>query len=100
MSHAAMSKLLLTWCVKVHSGFAIMKKIILLFFCCTFAGIAVTQGLPNAPSAQKSVAKQIANDTGWPRTFKSGQQEFIVYQPQVDRWDGNRIYLYSAVELK
>jgi hypothetical protein len=26
--------------------------------------------------------------------------EFIVYQPQVDKWDGNRVYLYSAVELK
>ena len=25
---------------------------------------------------------------------------FVIYQPQVDKWDGNRIDLYSAVEFK
>ena len=30
----------------------------------------------------------------------SGSDTFLVYQPQVDKWEGNRIELYSAVELK
>ena len=30
----------------------------------------------------------------------SGTDTFLVYQPQVDKWEGNRIDLYSAVELK
>jgi hypothetical protein len=30
----------------------------------------------------------------------SGADTFLVYQPQVEKWDGNRIDLYSAVEVK
>ncbi|HMD97127.1 MAG TPA: metallopeptidase TldD-related protein, partial [Terriglobia bacterium] len=40
------------------------------------------------------------SDSGWPRTFTSGPDTFVIYQPQVDKWDGNRIDLYSAVEFK
>ena len=36
----------------------------------------------------------------WPRAFTSGHDTFNIYQPQVDRWEGNQIHLYSAVELK
>jgi hypothetical protein len=59
------------------------------------------QTLPNAPSAQKTKT-QIAQpkDSGWPRTFTSGADTFTVYQPQVDKWDGNLIDLYCAVEVK
>jgi hypothetical protein len=39
-------------------------------------------------------------DNGWPRTFTSDNDRFTIYQPQVDKWEGNRIDLYSAVELK
>jgi hypothetical protein len=60
------------------------------------------QNLPNAPSAQKAKqpASQPATDKGWPRTFTSGPDAFSVYQPQVEKWDGNRVHLYSAVEVK
>jgi hypothetical protein len=59
------------------------------------------QSLPNAPSAQKAtVQKQQASEAAWPRTITSGTDTFLVYQPQVDKWDGNHIDLYSAVELK
>ena len=79
---------------------AIMNKRLLLLICAVLTTNVMAQGLPNAPSAQKTTLKKIADDTGWPRTFKSGETEFIVYQPQVDKWEGNRIYLYSAVELR
>jgi hypothetical protein len=59
------------------------------------------QQLPNAPSAQKAKTQSASpKDTGWPRTFTSGADTFTVYQPQVDKWEGNVIDLYSAVELK
>src|SRR5215831_3166333 len=59
------------------------------------------QPLPNAPSAQKS-KQQISKPPaeGWPRTFTNGADTFTVYQPQVDKWEGDRIDLYSAVEAK
>lgn len=61
-----------------------------------------TQQLPDAPSAQKMkppVAKSAA-DKGWPRAFTNNGDTYSIYQPQVDKWDGNRVYLYSAVEVK
>ena len=68
-----------------------------------FAGPAgAQQTLPNAPSAQKKATAQSSrpSDSGWPRTFTSGADTFVMYQPQVDKWDGNRVDLYSAVEFK
>ena len=62
---------------------------------------AWAQSLPNAPSAQKAKTQLTqTKDSGWPRTFTSGTDTFTIYQPQVDKWDGNHIDLYSAVELK
>ncbi len=76
--------------------------IILTFF--TFLEGSTTiaqQTLPNAPSAAKAKAQTSRpSDTGWPRTFTSGSDIFVTYQPQVDKWDGNRVDLYSAVEFK
>ena len=58
------------------------------------------QNLPNAPSAQKAtVQKAQSSQADWPRTMTSGTDTFLIYQPQVDTWEGNRIDLYSAVEL-
>src|SRR5579884_1829705 len=58
------------------------------------------QTLSNAPSAQKSTTQAAkASESAWPRTFTSGSDKFLIYQPQVDKWEGNRIDLYSAVEM-
>jgi len=74
--------------------------ILLICICLAPSALATSQDLPNAPSAQREKLSAISSDTGWPRTLKDSAQEFIIYQPQVDRWDGNRIYLYSALEMK
>ncbi len=75
---------------------------LLLVLCSALlASFAGAQTLSNAPSAQKAktqAAKTIEGE--WPRTMTSGSDTFLVYQPQVDKWEGNRIELYSAVELK
>jgi len=51
------------------------------------------QKLPDAPSAQKAKqpASKPATDQGWPRTFVKAADTFTIYQPQVEKWDGNRI---------
>ena len=62
---------------------------------------AWAQNLPNAPSAQKATVHKAQNSqTDWPRAMTSGTDTFLVYQPQVEKWQGNRVDLYSAVELK
>ena len=75
--------------------------VILTFFTFLVGSTVAQQTLPNAPSTAKAKAQTgRASDTGWPRTFTSGTDTFVIYQPQVDKWDGNRIDLYSAVEFK
>ena len=69
--------------------------------CLEICSPAWAQNLPNAPSAQKATVKKAhASEANWPRTITSGADSFLIYQPQVEKWDGNRVYLYSAVELK
>lgn len=60
------------------------------------------QPLPNAPSAAKTAKAQSTppSESAWPRTFPSGDNIFTIYQPQVDKWEGNLIDLYSAVEVR
>jgi hypothetical protein len=66
------------------------------------SGASAQESLPDAPSATKAGTTSITRraDNGWPRTFTGEGDRFTVFQPQVDTWEGNRIDLYSAVELK
>ena len=59
------------------------------------------QSLPDSPKPKNTKTQTKApSDSGWPRTFISGADTFIIYQPQVDKWDENLIDLYCAAELK
>jgi len=59
------------------------------------------QTSPGAPYAQKAgVPKAPAPEANWPRTVRSGADTFLIYEPQVETWDDNRINLYAAVEFK
>ena len=70
------------------------------------AASGAQQPLPNAPSAEKAKAQAPAKTQaarpaeGWPRTVTGGSDTFTIYQPQVDKWTGNRVDLYAAVEVK
>jgi hypothetical protein len=69
--------------------------------CLIVCDLGWAQDLPNAPSAQKAIVKKTqASEASWPRTMTSGSDSFLIYQPQVEKWEANRIYLYSAAELK
>jgi len=39
-------------------------------------------------------------DRGWPRTITSGAEEISVYQPQLEKWEGNELAAYAAVSVK
>ncbi len=79
-----------------------ISLLFLISVCWLFSTFSAAQKLPDAPSAQKAKQSTPAQpgDKGWPRTFSSGTDKFTVYQPQVDKWDGNRLYLYAAVEVQ
>ena len=74
--------------------------VVAAFFASTLLGVpSGAQTLSNAPSAQKAKTQAAHTSEGaWPRTFTSGSDKFQIYQPQVDKWEGNRVDLYSAVE--
>jgi hypothetical protein len=59
------------------------------------------QGLPNVPSAQKAkIQAAKPSPESWPRTFTSGADTFTVYQPQMDKWEGDQLSVYCAVEVR
>src|ERR1700751_1086062 len=60
------------------------------------------QTLPDSPSATQTGKSHVAriSEGGWPRIFKNENDSFSIYPPQVDKWEGNLVELYCAVELK
>ena len=83
---------------------ALITFVITIVFFTSLLSLAASaqQSLPNAPSAQKANKAQSTRpaESGWPRTFTSGADTFTIYQPEVDKWEGNQIDVYSAVEVK
>lgn len=41
-----------------------------------------------------------ASDTGWPRTIASGDDRITVYQPQLEKWDNDRLEARAAVSVQ
>jgi hypothetical protein len=84
----------------VHAGKALRLLLLTLFGFFAYPQGAA-QKLPDAPSTAKAKPATPASqaDKGWPRTFSSSTDKFTLYQPQIEKWDGNRLYLYSAVEV-
>jgi len=86
---------------KAELGSILARLLIISIISLMVCSLGLAQDLPNAPSAQKAIVKKTqASEASWPRTMTSGSDTFLIYQPQVEKWDANRIYLYSAVELK
>src|SRR5262245_48416652 len=53
------------------------------------------------PAAAKPAAPAVTalTDTGWPRTLVSGATKIVVYQPQIDVWDGYHVDARAAVSI-
>ena len=50
-----------------------------------------------AMTAAASTAANTAPQTGWPRTFKEGADEYAIHQPQINSWEGDKLHARSAV---
>ena len=55
---------------------------------------------PRAPAAAKAPAAGQPPADPWPRTVDLKNGQVLVYQPQVNTWDGNRIDFRSALAIK
>ena len=74
----------------------IMKTIFTPNLCAGLVGaLALMLAMFNSALAQPSA------DPGWPRVFKQDNQQFTVYQPQVDYWHGyTNLHFRCAVAVK
>src|SRR5947209_9533873 len=81
------------------AGFTALLQLIV--FCVLNCSPGLAQTPPQASNApQADVEKTPPAEANWPRTIKSGADTFLLYQPQVETWEGDVIHLYSAIELK
>ncbi len=57
---------------------------------------------PAAAAAQPAdlAAPQQWADIGWPREIVHGDVTLLVYQPQMDKWEGNRVDARAALAIK
>src|SRR5437016_9457826 len=73
----------------------------LIFVVSSLFSANAQQSLPDSPKPKiVTTPPKQASESSWPRTFASDADAFTIYQPQVDKWDGNLVDLYCAVELK
>src|SRR6266699_478664 len=73
----------------------------LIFVVCSLFSANAQQSLPDSPKPKiVTTPPKQASESSWPRTFASDADAFTIYQPQVDKWDGNLVDVYCAVELK
>ncbi|MFL6447522.1 MAG: hypothetical protein ACJ746_07515 [Bryobacteraceae bacterium] len=77
---------------------SVLQIIVFSFLNCSHSLAQTPPQDSGAPQAE--VQKTPPAEANWPRTITSGADTFLIYQPQVETWEGNLIHLYSAVELK
>src|ERR1700733_2506584 len=86
--------------------------VVLVCALCAVGGILLMRGhssLFSAASNQSGAARQPAvnvapvaysSDPGWPRKITSGDTTILMYDPQIDKWDGDEIDAYAAVSVE
>ena len=79
-------------------GFAAAAAATLMAF--AVAGPAQGQASASAASAAGAAARAALPADPWPRVVDLSSAQALVYQPQVDKWDGNQLSFRSAVALK
>lgn len=74
-----------------------------------FVANAQTDELPDAPSVvantqNRASAMPVKNsqtvDWDWPREADRGQEKLLIYQPQLEDWQGETISLYAALSVE
>lgn len=73
-------------------------SILLLFILGASApGFFAVSAQTTAPADQSNAASA---DESWPRRIARNGQTFVIYQPQVERWQDNQIDAYTAVAVQ
>src|SRR4051795_12636737 len=57
------------------------------------SGTAVASGAASAPAP----ATQPVDPLAWPRQFQKDGNSFAIYQPQLEKWEGDRLEAQAAV---
>jgi hypothetical protein len=62
-----------------------------------------TSDIVSAPApvaAAEAASDEVPADNGWPRILSAKGQNFTVYQPQLDSWDGFTLEAHAAVAME
>ena len=68
---------------------------LLLLFCSL-----ISCSLISPPAGHAQALGDQATDIGWPRQIQQGGNTITIYQPQVERWDGNQLQSRAAVAVE
>jgi hypothetical protein len=68
---------------------------LLLLFCSL-----ISCSLISPPAGHAQAMSDQATDIGWPRQIQQGGNTITIYQPQVERWDGNQLQSRAAVAVE
>ena len=79
-------------------GFAAAAAATLMAF--AFAGPAQGQASASAAPAASAAARAAPPADPWPRVVDLSNGQALVYQPQVNKWDGNQLDFRAAVAIK
>jgi hypothetical protein len=72
---------------------------VLLFAFAAHAQQTAPAAAPAAPGTATQAASQLPPDP-WPRVLDLSNGQVLVYQPQVNKWDGNRLDFRAAMAIK
>ena len=53
---------------------------------------------PQASSATRPAAMKV--DSPWPREIEGGDEKIVMYQPQLETWEGEELRAYAAISVK
>src|SRR5262249_11685573 len=66
-----------------------------------------TAGATGAPAAAAGpapaggpAASRSERNAPWPREFSEGGRTYVIYQPQIEKWDGTRLHARAAVSAE
>ena len=85
----------------MKSGTALLLSLLLVMIAAS--PMTASQAQSSQPRSSASSAAPPAGvntDSGWPRKIVSGEITLLFYQPQIRKWENNRIEAYAALAVQ
>ncbi len=54
---------------------------------------------PPATAGSPAASPSGTGNAPWPRDFSEGGRTYVIYQPQIEKWDGTRLHAQAAVSV-